>query len=96
MTTPGSLRVVQIWQADRRSGGSSSEPPFKLIVSVAPIPSCYTREPQEGQNAQASVPPLSVARDQTFTSPCVRRKSARLMMTEMPQAEADCLWHSRQ
>jgi hypothetical protein len=75
-----------------QTGGSSNEPPFTVIVSVAPIPSCHTREPQAGQNAQYRVPPLSVARDQTFTSPRMIRKSERLMMTEMPNADADCFW----
>jgi hypothetical protein len=96
MITPGSMRDVQIWQAERRSGGSSNDPPLTLTLPVAPVPSCQTREPQAGQNAQASVPPLPFARDQTFTSPCVRRKSARLTMTEMPKADEDCFWHSRQ
>jgi hypothetical protein len=76
--------------------GSSNDPPFTLTLSVGPIPSCHTREPQARQNAQARVPPLSVARDQTFTSPCVTWKSERLTMTETPNADADCFWHSRQ
>lgn len=36
MTTPGSLRAVQIGTADRRSGGASNEPPFTLqMLDVA-------------------------------------------------------------
>jgi hypothetical protein len=76
--------------------GSSIEPPFTLIVSVAPTASCQISEPQAGQNAQARVPPLSAARDQTSTSPRVTRKSECLTMTEMPNADDDCFWHARQ
>ena len=40
--------------------------------------------------------PLSVARDQKLTPPWLSRKSARRTITEMPKADADCFWHSRQ
>ena len=45
MTTPGSLREVQIWIAVARSGGSSSEPPLTEIVAPLGSPSCQSLEP---------------------------------------------------
>jgi len=35
-------------------------------------------------------------RDQTFGAPRVTRKLARGTMSDIPNAEAACFWHSRQ
>ena len=67
-----------------------------LIVSGAALRSCQSREPQSGQKAPVKQPPLSVVRDQNFGFPRVTRKPSRGRMTEIPKAEADCFWHSRQ
>ena len=67
MTTPGSLREVQIWIAVARSGGSSSEPPLSEIVAPLGSPSCQSLEPQFGQKTQRSRRPLSVSRVQAAT-----------------------------
>ncbi len=45
---------------------------------------------------QRRVRPLSVRRDQVLGSPAVRRNAALGTSSEMPKAEADCFWHSRQ
>ena len=87
MTTPGSLREVQIWIAVARSGGSSSEPPLTEIVAPLGSPSCHSREPQFGQKTQRNRRPLSVSRVQAATVPCTRRKSASRTIAEMPKAE---------
>jgi hypothetical protein len=48
------------------------------------------------QNMQSSVRPLSVGRDQILTSPRSTRNASLGTRTEMPKADADCFWHSRQ
>src|SRR3954471_14371002 len=96
MTTPGSLREVQMWIAWERSGGVSSEPPLRVSHSAPPSGACQSREPQSGQNAQVSRLPLSVSRVQNFGTPCVTLRPDLVTSTEMPKAEADCLRHSRQ
>src|SRR5579863_9554733 len=95
MITPASLRVVQMCIAEVRSGGSSSEPPFTLIVLSRPSV-WQMREPHASQNVQANTPPLSVGRLQVRTLPCIIANALAGTMTEMPNADADCLRHSRQ
>jgi len=97
MTTPFSFRLVQMWIAVDRSTGSSKEP--ALIVSVAeaaPSGSCHSRDPQAGQKAQTTRRPLSADRVQKLGAPEVTRKPARGTSSDRPNAEADCLRHSRQ
>ncbi len=57
---------------------------------------CQTREPQAGQNMQCRVRPVSVGRDHTAGVPRVTCRAPAGTETEMPKAEADCFWHSRQ
>src|SRR5205807_7660471 len=95
--TPGNLRFTQAWLTAGKSTGSSSEPPLSVKNSLLPPAySCHRREPRPGQKAQSSTRPLSVGRDQKRGVPETSVKSARLTQTEMPNAEADCLRHSRQ
>src|SRR5216684_5523227 len=90
MTTPGSLRIVQMWIAAPRSTGWSNDPPLTLTVSDSPSVSCQSRDPQSGQNAHLSVRPLAVPRDQNFVVPRVTRNSDRRTMSDMPKADDDC------
>ena len=76
--------------------GISSEPPLTLTVSAGGSASCQSREPHSPQNRQRRRRPLSAGRDQDLTAPCVRRKPLLGTIREMPKAEADCFWHSRQ
>ena len=95
MITPGSLRETQICTASCNPGGSSSAPPLMLIV-VLPSPACHSRVPQVGQNALSKTRPESPAQDQWDGVPCVNRSASCGTITEMPNAEADCLRHLRQ
>src|SRR5437879_12944702 len=97
MTTPANVRPPQTWLTACKSTGSSGEPPFSVKNSLLPPAySCHRREPHPGQKPQSSTRPLSVGRDQKRGVPETSLKSARLTQTEMPNAEADCLRHSRQ
>ncbi len=86
MSTPGSLRDVQIWIAVEILGELSSDPPLMLTVSDPPSDSCQNREPQFGQKAHLTRPPLSVGRVQNFGAPCVTRKPICGTMKEIPKA----------
>ncbi|HEX2529324.1 MAG TPA: hypothetical protein VHL31_23905 [Geminicoccus sp.] len=57
---------------------------------------CHSREPQFPQKAQSSVSPVDVGRVQERGTPLVRRTAGQVTITEIPNAEADCLRHSRQ
>jgi hypothetical protein len=93
---PGSLRVAHTWIALETSMGSLSDPPLIEIVSEDGSDSCQSREPQVGQKAHLSFPPLSVARLQYLGAPWITRKPARGTSSDIPKAEADCFWHSWQ
>lgn len=94
--TPGTLREVQICTAPPRSGGSSSDPPLMLSVSVLPRCWCQRREPQSIQNMQSSIWPLFVGRDQSLGVPLIKRNPDCRTTSEIPKADADCLRHSPQ
>jgi hypothetical protein len=96
MHTPASLRAVQICVALDISIGTSKQPALIVTVSDAASLSCQSREPQLPQNTQLRRRPLSVARGQLLGSPDSSVSPARGTWSEMPNAEADCFWHSWQ
>jgi hypothetical protein len=67
-----------------------------MLIVALPSPACHSRVPQVGQNALSKMRPESPAQDQCAGVPCVTRSAARGTMTEMPNADADCLRHLRQ
>jgi hypothetical protein len=93
---PGNFREVQMWIAAEMSTGSSSDPTLIMTVSDPLSVSCQSRDPQAGQKAHLRRLPLSAARIQYFGAPRVTRRPARGTSSDMPKAEADCFWHSRQ
>jgi len=95
MNTPGILRETQIWIAVEMSTGSSSDPALR-DTTLAPRTWCHTRDPQIEQNMQSIVRPLSVGRVHVFGEPWVTLKAGRGTRSDMPNADADCFWHSRQ
>ncbi len=96
ISTPGNLRDVQICIAVEISGELSSDPALMLTVRDSVADSCQRREPQFGQKAHLTRPPLSVGRVQNSGPPRVTRKPVCGTMKDIPNAEADCFWHSRQ
>jgi len=78
------------------STGSSSDPALIVTVFEGGSDSCQSRAPQFGQKAQWIRRPLSVARLQNFGAPCVTRSPALGTLSDVPNSEADCFWHSRQ
>jgi hypothetical protein len=96
MATPGNFREVEIWIAAEMSTGSSSEPTLIVTVSGALSVSCQSRDPQFGQKAHLRRLPLSAVRAQYSGTPRVTRRPARGTASDMPKAETDCFFHSRQ
>ena len=86
----------QMCLASARFGGRSSEPPLMLTISSLSGLPCHTRDPHRGQNAQSTEPPIVAGRVQTCGYPDSRLKSAAFTSTEIPNADEDCFWHSRQ
>jgi hypothetical protein len=84
--------VDRIGQIDRLIEGASLEADLILPLLVP----CHTREPQSGQKKQVRDRPVSVGRVQCLSLPVRSRTSALRATTEIPKAEADCFWHSRQ
>ena len=58
--------------------------------------SCQSRVPQTAHKTQSTRRPLSAARDQTLVSPDKTVRPDRGTWRDMPNAEADWFWHSRQ
>lgn len=85
-----------MWTAELRSIGSSSEPPLMLMELARSLSPCQIRDPQSGQKKQSSARPLSASLDHCFGVPRTSRNPDLLTITEMPNAEADCLRHSVQ
>jgi hypothetical protein len=54
------------------------------------------RDPHVSQNWQANTPPLAVGRLHVRTRPWLMTNACFGTMTEIPNADADCLRHSRQ
>jgi hypothetical protein len=67
-----------------------------MLIVALPWPACHSRVPQVGQNALSKMRPESPAHDQCAGVPPVIRTASRGTITEMPNADADCLRHLRQ